>query len=293
MTIAISLKVNDGVVLAADSASSILARTEQGDLALINIYDNANKIFNPYKGLPIGITSWGSGSIGQSSISTLVKDFRRKITTERAYNFDPNKYTIKGVADSFKQFIFDENYVHEFKDWKTKPKLGFIVAGYSSGEILAEEWKIDINERGECKEPQLLRNQKEIGVTWSGEPEALSRLIMGHSTVLPELLKDIGTYGGDMEKIIKLMRKNLAIPFITAAMPIQDAIDLAIYFVQTTIGFSRFSPGATTVGGPIEVAAITKHEYFKWVKRKHYFDISLNPEEEKNVIQVRRDEDKE
>jgi len=45
MTIAISMKVNDGIVLAADSASTIMAQTPQG-VGVINIYDKANKVFN-------------------------------------------------------------------------------------------------------------------------------------------------------------------------------------------------------------------------------------------------------
>ena len=60
-------------------------------------------------------------------------------------------------------------------------------------------------------------------------------------------------------------------------MPIQDAIDLAEFFVDTTAMFTRFKRGAGTVGGPTESAAITKHEGFKWVRRKHYYDEALNP----------------
>ena len=33
-----------------------------------------------------------------------------------------------------------------------------------------------------------------------------------------------------------------------------------------------------TIGGPIELAAITKHEGFKWVARKHYYGEELNRE---------------
>jgi hypothetical protein len=49
-------------------------------------------------------------------------------------------------------------------------------------------------------------------------------------------------------------------------MPIQDAIDLARFLVETTIGFIRstvFLP--KSVGGVVEIAAITKHEGFRWV----------------------------
>ena len=34
------------------------------------------------KGCPIGAMTWGSGSIGKASISTLAKDFRKKITED-------------------------------------------------------------------------------------------------------------------------------------------------------------------------------------------------------------------
>jgi hypothetical protein len=60
-------------------------------------------------------------------------------------------------------------------------------------------------------------------------------------------------------------------------MPIQDAIDLGRFLVDAAINFSRFLPGPQVVGGPIEIAAITKHEGFKWIERKYYFDDKLNP----------------
>ena len=66
-------------------------------------------------------------------------------------------------------------------------------------------------------------------------------------------------------------------PLILAAAPIQDAIDLALFMVDTTKGFIRFSvKRVKTVGGPIEIAAITKHEGFKWVQRKHFYSQECN-----------------
>jgi hypothetical protein len=44
-------------------------------------------------------------------------------------------------------------------------------------------------------------------------------------------------------------------------MPIRDAVDLARFLVETTIGFVEFSVARPkTVGGSIAIAAITKHE---------------------------------
>jgi len=64
---------------------------------------------------------------------------------------------------------------------------------------------------------------------------------------------------------------------VVPAMPIQDAIDLAKFLMELTIQCSKFSPGAPVVGGPIDIAVITKHEHFKWVQRKYYYDNKYNP----------------
>ena len=53
MTIALVVKVNDGLVLASDSATT-LTMSQGGASAVANIYNNANKVFNLYKGLPVG-----------------------------------------------------------------------------------------------------------------------------------------------------------------------------------------------------------------------------------------------
>jgi hypothetical protein len=61
------------------------------------------------------------------------------------------------------------------------------------------------------------------------------------------------------------------------AMPIRDAVDLARFLVETTIGFVKFSVARPkTVGGSIAIAAITKHEGFQWVQRQKGFSTSRN-----------------
>lgn len=282
MTIAISLKVNDGVVLAADSATSLMGKAPDGRMGVINVYNNANKVFNLRKGLPIGALTWGSGSVGIASISTLVKDLRQRFAGHDnnypSWVINPNDYNILSVATKLKEFIFDELYVKSFQDWPQKPFLGFAVSGYSSGQVMAEEYQIEIK-NGECIGPFPMRPKGDCGVTWSGEPEAISRLILGFSSNLPNILENNFKVPKDqIGNAMPIIQQQLTVPFVMPAMPIQDAIDLAEFLVDLTIKYSRFSPGAPTVGGPIEIAAITKHEGFKWVQRKHYFNSTLNPE---------------
>ena len=76
------------------------------------------------------------------------------------------------------------------------------------------------------------------------------------------------------------MMNEMALGLFEPPMPIQDAIDLTEFLAETAVKHSRFTPGAATVGGSIEIAAITKHEGFKWVRRKYYYSRDLNPEED-------------
>lgn len=279
MTIAISIKVNDGIVLASDSAATLIGRDPSGRASVFNIYENADKVFNLKKGSPIGAITWGSGSIGNSSISTLVKDFRKRITNPNSdLKFNAENYGIQEVVKLFKDFFYEENYSPAYKDWKKeqKPRLGFIIAGYSSGEDLAEEWRFDII-KGECSEPQMVRKKEVAGISWNGEIEAIHRLYFGFSPGLANLLKNMGFDDKKISEVINQCRMQLRLPMVVPAMPIQDAIDLAKYLVEFTIQCSKFSPGAPVVGGPIDIAVITKHEHFKWVQRKYYYNTKFNP----------------
>jgi hypothetical protein len=278
MTIAICIKVHDGVVLAADSASTLLQNVPTG-VGVINVYNNANKIFNLRKGLPIGAVTWGAGNVGAASTSTLSKDLRRRFTDENhAWHIDPESYQLSEVAQRLKEFFFDEHYETAFSDWPKKPDLGFIVSGYSSGSPLAEEYRVQIA-RGACDGPTPLRAVDETGVTWNGNPEAITRLLFGVSNLTPQVLNKAGLDAAQGKEVFDALRAEQVAPLVQAAMPIEDAADLAEFLVETTVRFVRFMPGADSVGGPIEVAAITKHEGFKWLKRKHYYSRELNPEE--------------
>lgn len=60
-------------------------------------------------------------------------------------------------------------------------------------------------------------------------------------------------------------------------MPKQELSQLAEAMITITSVKRRFSSGHDSVGGPIDVAVISRMDGFVWVKRKHYFDPHLNP----------------
>jgi len=53
--------------------------------------------------------------------------------------------------------------------------------------------------------------------------------------------------------------------------------EVAYSLVELTSRKRRYSTEVETVGGPIDVAVLTRNEGFIWVRRKHYFDPEMNP----------------
>ncbi len=280
MTIAIALQVHDGIVLASDSASTASDATKTGPESVLNVYNNATKIFNLRKGLPIGGITYGIGSIGAASISTLAKDVRKRFSGEdKAYpdwKIDAENFTIEQVALQVRRFLYEENFKALVQGPTRGVQLGFIVAGYSAGAALSEAWLVEIKDGG-CEAPQAILPRGETKIYAGGDVEVFSRLVLGYSQKIGAGLEKIGVAPEDMANALKQLQLEMHVQLIEAPMPIQDAIDLAEFFVYATSTFTKFKRGAATVGGPTESAAITKHEGFKWVKRKQYFDRTLNP----------------
>jgi hypothetical protein len=69
---------------------------------------------------------------------------------------------------------------------------------------------------------------------------------------------------------------QLAVEDMVEFMPKQDLADFAEALVNLSSLQRRVHSGFETVGGPIDVAVISKSEGMVWVKRKHYFPHDLN-----------------
>lgn len=284
MTIAINAKIHEGVVLASDSATTLM--NQNG--GVVNVYDHANKIFNLYKGLPIGAITYGLGNIGHASIAILAKDFR----IELKKNLDPENYNLQEIAEQFGDYI-NEKYekIFEKTPIQKRPVLGFVIAGYSSNSDLPEEYQLIYPQQ---TKPALIRPPEEVGLTWNGEIEPLTRLILGHGSHLQQTVqRALNLFKGQKEagEFMQRLKMESQVSVISPGMPLQDVIYLAEYLVNTAIKFAKYRPGAQTVGGPIEIAVISKHEGFKWIKRKHYFNTKLNNFAATEIKKVTKDED--
>jgi hypothetical protein len=287
MSVAVLIGVHDGLVLAADSAATLSMQLPPGVVIpggapmVGNVYDNANKIFNLVKGQPIGCITFGSGNIGSASIGTLIKDLRKELTDKpNPWNFDVGKYTMEEVGKILGKFLGQECDKLPVPA-RVATNIGFLLGGYSKPGDLGESWSVEIL-KGVAQPPKKLRPDHEVGLSWGGATEVLQRMVLGFSPMLFEVLAKVMQPQQNasvlQSQLGPVLATNLQANLVFPPMPIQDVIDLARWFVHSAIMFSRFSTGPNIVGGPIEIAAITKHENFKWVSRKHYWDQSVNRE---------------
>jgi hypothetical protein len=72
------------------------------------------------------------------------------------------------------------------------------------------------------------------------------------------------------------LESQRAVEEMVEFMPKQDLAEFAEALVNLSSVQRRVTSGFETVGGPIDVAVISKSEGLVWVKRKHYFSRDLN-----------------
>ena len=80
------------------------------------------------------------------------------------------------------------------------------------------------------------------------------------------------------EQIQKEINKRHIKPLVNtiATLPKEDLAEVAENFVYLTSLVRRITPYQESVGGPVDVAVISKGDGFIWIKRKHYFEERLN-----------------
>jgi 20S proteasome alpha/beta subunit len=161
MTVLVSIKINDGVVMAADSASSFASGM---------VYRHADKIVNLRQGLPIGVMVTGAGGIGNESIDTLLKDLRRRFEgkdeARRDWALDPECYTLAqvAIANLLRTFLSEEKAAAYAGEVWTRVRL----CGYSAGRPLAEVWEILLL-GSDSPAPTQVQGEQDFGIRWDGE----------------------------------------------------------------------------------------------------------------------------
>jgi hypothetical protein len=247
MTIVASVKVRDGLILGTDSMTTIF-----GPEGVLGTFSNARKLFQ-ITGRPVGVMTYGLGNIGVRSIEGLVLDFCSRL--------GPGHGSVQELARELFDFIRDA-YEEEFDKTpvEKRPELGFLVAGYSNGEPLPEEFEFLLPDDSA---PTSVRASDVFGASWRGQNTPFIRLYKGFDPRLTEALKSHGL----SEEQIDAVTADLEASVLYDGMPVQDAINFATFILQTTIAYSAFEIGPASCGRPLQVATILADEGFTWIAK--------------------------
>ena len=266
MTICVSVRIPEGLVLAADSMVSLEGEvdTPQGkQRGVFQTFEFANKV-TQFKDYPIGLMSWGIASISDRSIQSLIMEFEHDYLP-----LEKNEsYTVKKIADDLLKEL-KRKYESKYPTGGQQPLMGLYIGGYSARQFFSDQYECEFPRSNDWK---IVRENKSdgspsFGGNWFGQGDPLRRLVKGYSSgALAELVKR----GADKAIVQKWVDDSVPeLPLIFDGMPIQDAVDFADYAVQVTIGCFRFAGGPPLCGGNIDIAVITPAA-FHWAQRKQW-----------------------
>jgi hypothetical protein len=240
MTIAACYLSSEGVVLGADSTSTIA--TPLGDAYYFN---NNQKLFELGENSTVGVVTWGLGALGAKSYRTLLAlladDLQRNPPADLAAIaerwIDQFWIEYKAWLDStinslmpFNATEFEQRAEMEYRELIEVLVVGFCIAGYWLPDRTPAAYEIVFHPLGEKPSPKRLRTHY---ASWG-----ISNLV------------------------------SLAEEQVKASLPIRDTIDFVHTCIYSTIKLLKFSRLHRVCGGPIELAVITTDRRFRWVKHK-------------------------
>jgi 20S proteasome alpha/beta subunit len=257
MSLIISLRVPDGLVIAGDSyrttmrtlqfqgeieavCSECKQKTKIRDVVLPSIpfpsasFSNAQKIFPLTKKIGAGV--YGAGIVNGKSLYYLVRQLREKLKHEKINE-------TASVAEFVAQGIH-KDLLKEAGQADAIPSdlviVGMLVVGYDKdGSPCTFEAKIG-------RECAVELNSRDPGITIGGD-KGLAISVMN------SLIESTGIH--------------------FESYSLQDALDLAELLIDTTARAQRFGASLPTVGGNVDIALVTEYSGFKWVKSKKMTNI--------------------
>lgn len=262
MTIAAAYLTSEGVVLGADSTTTVASR--KGIKQLLN---HAQKVFEIGEHGRIGACTYGAGRVGSSSHRTLLARLGDWLTDQ----------TVRQTSHQLAQLVLEASRNgRELGD-----SVGYYVGGRNPISREPACCHVRITPAGEVSIDEL-----GIGMAhFSGQYSIFNRVFHGFDEELPHRLfaallveLDADIQAGRIEKDDLAQKFSKAFgksrEGLTVAgyndLPIREAIDYVHAYLHVTIKAFKFRSGPPVCGGPIEIGFITTDRAFRWVTHKAF-----------------------
>lgn len=256
MSLGILVKGPEGLVLAAESRVTLQATPPGGNTIHVN-FDNATKLLSfSSPNVAVGAVTYGQAAIGLRTANSFLPEFEQALPHERL--------SIHDFAQQLSTF-FSEQWKAAMPAQYQGPPMTFVVGGFDEGQAYGTVFSFEIPQ---APDPREQNPGESFGISWGGQREFVDRLLQGFDSRLPDLVRT--ALGLDAQQIQQLQQALVPLQMQAPlqAMALQDCVDLAIFFVRTTINAQQLTVGIRGCGGPIDVATITRGGGLTFVQRK-------------------------
>ncbi|HLG28798.1 MAG TPA: hypothetical protein VI387_01190, partial [Candidatus Brocadiales bacterium] len=241
MSIAAAYLVSEGLVLGADSSTTVKVSTPQG-AGVVQLLTHSQKVFEVGNDSRLGICTWGAGSIGNISHRTIVAQLADKIDNETT------------VEDAAKELV---NIVEPALKKTTTDFVGYYMGGWDPKSHEPACFHIEIRQDLKKIEPFPLGQ-----CSFSGNPIFFQRVFRGFDPRLQDNLRNelkrvlSNTLPENFDTVFNEAFEKVSAPLATIGfrdLPIREAIDYVYSYLHITIKAEKFKFGPPTCGGPIEI----------------------------------------
>lgn len=224
-----------------------------------------------------------------------LEDFKERyyaVFLEILYNIS----AIDEVSEAISSDLFDLIYFTLIRDNLFLSSTGIVIAGYGEDEIfpslssfriysfIMDEFKYSLHQQArvgqgsnELKSTIIPFAQDDVvNTVVQGIDPQLSQFLVDQSAVFDGLDKE--KYNRIINNLSEIQRKVYIEPMLDmiALLPVEETSVIAETLMNLTSFKRKYSTSVETLGGPIDVLAITPSEGPIWVKRKHYFNLDDN-----------------
>ncbi len=259
MSLGVVVKGPEGVVLAADTRVTLLAQKQNGNPPLVVNFDNATKLLTFGKCHDwVGAVTYGDAVIGTRTAHSFIPEFQLRLGNERR--------SILGYARELSQF-FQELWTNSGMPLEVAPGGGmsFVVGGYDTNQPYGAVYTFNIPDSPKPEE----QNTNQFGMTWGGQLEIASRIVVGYDPRLIATLQDrFNLSDSEIRSLEDDLGQSFGYSIPYEILPLQDCVDLATFLIRTTISAQNLAVGVRGVGGTIEVATITRTDGLEWIQKK-------------------------
>ncbi|EKY8185623.1 TPA: hypothetical protein IXT79_001041 [Enterococcus faecium] len=203
---------------------------------------------------------------------------------------------MEGVSDAISEEV--QNYIYEIiiRDDVYSSPTGIVIAGYGKKDIFPKLYSYNmfgfvINnlKYSEYKSAQIGNDNGSLRSTILpfAQSDVVNTVVQGVDPQITNYLSSQVNNFDDKGKVIytSIIRNisdfqynQFISPLLNmiALLPVEETAIIAETLLNLTSFKRKYTTSVETVGGPIDVLAITPNDGPIWIKRKHYFDIDNN-----------------